>query len=123
LAGPFRVTASATKNGTGHVNGTLTLPFKYGWVTQVTIDLTSGNGTQFGFDLFEGTNSGTLYTNDDVTGQIIEVASTARTFFNEREYFKWFQCDGDKKLYYDIYTTAGTGNQVFSLVVSGIGLG
>lgn len=123
MAGPWRANGTCSVNGTGNVNGSFEIGFKYGFITQVTIDLTSGNGTQFGFNLFEGNNSGTNYTTDDVTSQIIEVANAARTFYNEREFFKYFQCSGNKKLFYNIYNGTGSGANVFSYVVSGIGLG
>ncbi len=97
MGGYWQETATATivTDGAGDGSGSLVLnvPHRAGFLNQVTVDMTSGDGTDFLVNVYESDNSGTPYTTETNVHQVHAVATAARTEYNVRDLMKYFVAD------------------------------
>ncbi len=94
MGGFFQETVSKTITsdgvGAGHASIVVNLPFRSGWLNQVTADMNSGDATDFLLNVFEEDNAGTPYTTEANEHKVFTLATGARTEYNLRDAFKFF---------------------------------
>ena len=121
---------------TSPLNFNIPVGYRAGWLNQITIEIGSGAGTQFGARFYEagsGAGVGSFYTTEDNRYQICDIGSQTATFYNERETIHYFTCrrsvTNSKGVKSDCYITAsipftgGSGTRGYRLVVGGYGVG
>lgn len=94
MGGFFQETATKTITsdgaGAGNASIVVNLPFRSGWLNQLSVDMNSGDATGFLVNVFEEDNAGTPYTTETNEHMVLAVATGARTEYNARDMFKFF---------------------------------
>ena len=84
------ITDTADGSGEGNATAVINLPFRAGFLCQVMVDLSSGDASNFSFNLFEADNAGTPYTTETNQHRIKAVADAARTEYETRQDHSFF---------------------------------
>lgn len=126
------ITDTAGAGGDGNATAVINLPFRAGFLCQVMVDHSSGDATNFSFNLFEADNAGTPYTTETNQHRIKAVADAARTEYEARQDHSFFVASAaegtDNSVYgrsaitvYLAYTGAtGSSEVVYKVKVGGI---
>lgn len=87
------ITDTADGSGDGNATGVINIPFRAGYLNQIMVDLTSGDATNFSFNIFENDNDGTAYTTETNQHRLKAVADAARTEYEARQDFRFFRAE------------------------------
>lgn len=99
MGGGFSESVSVTVTGAnGDAETLVPIGFRQGILMQVTVELTSGDATDTGINIFEKLN-GTAYYDETASNsfEILKVATGARTLYNSRDYFLKFTAREDNR--------------------------
>jgi hypothetical protein len=120
--------------GAGTFTAVINVPFRSGFLNAEVIDQTSGDATDFGFNIYEADNAGTPYTTETNTSQVDAVASGTRTEYNVRDKMKFFVADATEgtdnqshgrsaiTIYVSYAGATGSSTVVFGIRLGGIGV-
>ena len=139
MGGAFQetITITVTSDGAGAGNdsGVINIPFRYGYLSQINIDQTSGDATNFAFNIYDSDNAGTPYTTETNQYLVKSVADAARTEYGVRQDHSFFRASatedpvvstmGTRALTIYIAYTGATGASAvtYTVVLGGIGIG
>jgi hypothetical protein len=97
------ITDTADGSGDGNATGIINIPFRAGYLSQVMIELTDGDATNFSFNIYEEDNAGTPYTTETNVHRVKAVADAARTEYEARQDHRFFLAEA----------TAGSSNSTY----------
>ena len=76
-------TVLAGGNTSGNASAIINVPYRHGWILGVYAELSSGDATDFGIQFYSRKNGANYYTTETNIYKLHDVASAARTGYND----------------------------------------